>query len=121
MTNKKNILDVAPLLCHNFGVEYEPEYDVNQYLQTIDDSSVALGVFTKYFDSKLHDSWVLENSVTENFFSVRLNDFSTHVFADALIEKKGLNIDHKKLVFPIQLELKPIQKHHLTWWMTKAT
>ena len=110
MTNKKNILDVAPLLCHNFGMEYEPEYDVNQYLQTIDDSTVALGVFKKYFDSKLHDSWVLETSVTENIFSVRLNDFSTHVFADALIKKKGLIIDYKKLVFPIQLEFKTNSK-----------
>jgi hypothetical protein len=110
MTNKKNILDVAPLLCHNFGLESEFEFDVHQYQQTINDSRVALGAFTKYFDSKLHDSWVLETSITGNLFSIRLNDFSTHVFADALIEKKGLNIDHEKLVFPIQLDFKTNSK-----------
>jgi hypothetical protein len=110
MTNKKNILNAAPFLGHNFCFEYEHEFDLNQYLQTINDCKDALGVFKKYLIDKLHDSWVLETIVTENLFSVTLNDFSTHVFADALIEKKSLNIDHEKLVFPIQLDFKTSSK-----------
>lgn len=110
MTSKKNILNAAPLLGHNFCVEYEYEFDLNQYQQTINDCKDALGVFKKYLIDKLHDSWVLETSVTENLFSIKLNDFSTHVFADALIEKNGLNIDHEKLVFPIQLDFKTNSK-----------
>lgn len=104
MTYKKNIRNAAPFLGHNFGLEYENEFDLNQYQQTINDCKDVLGVFKKYLIDKLHDSWVLETSLTENLFSIKLNDFSTHVFADALIEKKGLNIDHEKLVFPIHLD-----------------
>lgn len=106
MTDKKNILNAAPLLGHNFSLEYEYEFDLNQYQQIINGCKDMLGVFKKYLIDKLHDSWVLETSVTENLFSIRLNDFSTHVFADALIKKKSINIDHEKLVFPIQLDFK---------------
>jgi hypothetical protein len=37
---------------------------------------------------------------------LNLNDFTTHVFADAIVEKFQVDVEHDKLVFPVILELK---------------
>ena len=62
-----------------------------------------LGLFYKY-QGLLHDSYIVETSITTETFLIELDDFTTHVFADAIGEKKKLKIDHDKLVFPIHIE-----------------
>ena len=106
MSNKKNILTVAPFLAEDFVEASEIVFDVDQYQQFIRENKQRLGLFGKYLICKFHDSWVIDTNINDNLFSVTLNDFSTHVFADAIIEKKNLNVNHDKLVFPIQLDFK---------------
>jgi len=52
----------------------------------------------------LHDSWFIKTNITADKFSITLNDFTTHVFSDVIVNNKKLNIDHDKLVFPIQID-----------------
>jgi hypothetical protein len=101
MTRK--IQELAPLLADNF-VDYETEqatFENNEKI--VNDNISRLGHFHKYL-GRLHDSWVLETNLTADKFSIILNDFTTHVFADALIDKKKIEIDHDKLIFPVQLD-----------------
>jgi hypothetical protein len=56
-----------------------------------------------YLNSKLHDSWVEAIEYDENHFSMTLNDFSAHCFADAIVTKYNLKIAHKKLVLPVRI------------------
>jgi len=67
------------------------------------DNAQRLGIYHKYL-GLLHDSWFIKANITSDKFSITLNDFTTHVFADVIVDKKKLDIDHDKLVFPIQLE-----------------
>lgn len=106
MNNKKNILTVAPFLADDFVEASEIVFDVDQYQQFIKDNKKRLGLFSKYLICKFHDSWVIDTYVSDNLFSVTLNDFSTYVFADALIERKNLSIDSDHIAFPIQLDFK---------------
>jgi hypothetical protein len=62
----------------------------------------SMGTFQKYFN-RLHDSWVVSVAFSATQFAIRLNDFVTHVFADALIQYKGLTIDEELLEFPVEL------------------
>jgi hypothetical protein len=101
-----NILTVAPMLAEDFVEKSDARFDAGEYQQFIHDNKARLGLFGKYLICKFHDSWVINTNISDNLFSVILNDFSTHVFADAIIEKKNLNIEHEKLVFPIQLDFK---------------
>ena len=106
MTNNsetKNIQDVASLLAdHFFDIESNPTiFEENNKL--VADNAERLGLFHKYL-GLLHDSWVITTGITEDKFSITLNDFTTHVFADVIVDKKKLDIDHNKLIFPIQLD-----------------
>jgi hypothetical protein len=76
-------------------------YAVNNKL--IAENANRLGIYHKYL-GLLHDSWVLETSIKADKFSITLNDFTTHVFSDVIVEKNKLSIDHHKLVFPLQIE-----------------
>src|SRR5690606_29598361 len=69
------------------------------------DNAQRLGLYHKYL-GLLHDSWFIETNITTDQFSITLNDFTTHVFSDVIVDKKKLNIDHDKLVFPIQVDFK---------------
>lgn len=101
---QRNILNVAPFLAHEFVDIAESSFDNSTYEKLLQDNQQQLGLFSKYLIGLLHDSWVIEINQTDNLFSIKLNDFSTHVFADAIIERKKLAIEHHKLVFPIQLD-----------------
>ena len=101
MTRK--IQDLAPLLADNF-LDFDTEKTLHENNQKLVADNVSLfGLFHKYL-GRLHDSWVLETSITPEKFSITLNDFTTHVFADTIVEKKNLKIDHDKLVFPVQID-----------------
>jgi hypothetical protein len=99
----KNIQDVVPLLADIF-LDLEADSTLfNRNQKLVSDNSKRIGLYYKYL-GLLHDSWVLKTNITSDKFSITLNDFTTHVFADAIIEKHSLNIEHDKLVFPIQLD-----------------
>lgn len=99
----RNIQDIAPLLADHF-VDIENDattFEKNNEL--VADNAQRLGLYHKYL-GLLHDSWFIKTNVTSDKFSITLNDFTTHVFSDVIVDKKKLNIDHDKLVFPIQLD-----------------
>ncbi|TDG34814.1 hypothetical protein EZJ43_16705 [Pedobacter changchengzhani] len=97
------IQDIAPLLADHF-VDIESDamtFDENNKL--VADNAQRLGLYHKYL-GLLHDSWFIKTNITADKFSITLNDFTTHVFSDVIVDKKKLKIDHDKLVFPIQLD-----------------
>jgi len=103
----RNIQDIAPLLADHFiDVEIDAAI-LKENNRLIADNEKRLGLFHKYL-GQLHDSWIIKTEVTAHLFSIVLNDFSTHVFSDVIVEKKKLNIDHDKLVFPICLDFEII-------------
>ena len=110
MNNKRNIQTIAPFLADGFIDLEKPIFDTDEYSTFLNKNADRLGLFKKYLICKLHDSWVIDTNVSDNLFSITLNDFSTHVFADAIIERKNLSIDHDKLVFPIQIDFKTNNK-----------
>jgi hypothetical protein len=99
----RNIQDIAPLLAGHFmDVESDATaFEENNKL--VADNAQRLGLYRKYL-GLLHDSWFIDTNITADKFSITLNDFTTHVFSDVIVDKKKLNIEHDKLVFPIQLD-----------------
>ena len=98
-----NIQDIAPLLADHF---VDIEIDATTFEENkkmVEDNAQRLGLYHKYL-GLLHDSWFIKTNNTGDKFSITLNDFTTHVFSDVIIDKKKLNIDHNKLIFPIQLD-----------------
>jgi hypothetical protein len=106
MIDKRNIQTVAPFLADNFVDLEEPIFDRDEYSNILNQNSAKLGVFMKYLICKLHDSLVIELTQNLDNLKIKLNDFATHVFADAIVEKKKINIPHDNLVFPLTIELK---------------
>lgn len=99
---RKKIQDIAPIIADNF-VDYDADSETREnYFQLLKNSS-RLGIYYKYLSS-LNDSWIIKTELADNKFTMIINDFTTHVFADALIDKKGLKIDHKDLIFPLHLD-----------------
>lgn len=99
----RNVQDIAPLLADHF-VDLESDataFEKNNKL--VADNSQRLGLYHNYL-GLLHDSWVIKTNITTDKFSITLNDFTTHVFSDVIVDKKKLSIDHDKLVFPIELD-----------------
>lgn len=100
---KKKIQDIAPIIADNF-VDFDADSETREnYFQLLTENSSRLGIYNKYLSS-LHDSWFIKTELTDNKFTTIINDFTTHVFAEALIDKKGLKIDHKNLIFPLHLD-----------------
>lgn len=97
------IQKLAPLLaCHVVDVEIDQQ-TVNYYWKLVEDCAPRLGLYHKYW-GLLHDSWFISSKITKRKFSIRLNDFTTHVFSDVVVARNGLKIDHDNLVFPIELD-----------------
>jgi hypothetical protein len=97
---KKHILDIAPYLADHFiDVEYLPAN--KPCINEKDRPRIG-----KYFDylGLLHDSSIIDARLTSQRFVLQLNDFTTHAFADALVTKKGLDVDDSKRIFRIDLE-----------------
>jgi len=91
-----NIKDVACLLAEHF-IDFEEDGLCHlENKKLISDNADRLGDYYRYLGS-LHDSWIINIKTSDKEFDVELNDFTTHVFANALIIKKNLKIDHSKL------------------------
>ncbi len=105
MTDKRNIQTIAPLLADEFVDLDEPIFDTNKYSVFLENNATRLGLYKKYLICKLHDSWIIDTKQDNNRFTITLNDFSTYVFADTLIEKSNLPIDSDHISFPLIIEL----------------
>ncbi len=99
------IQQLAPMLAHHFVEEYKIEgaYYKNYY-RTLKDKQVFLGDFRMLMGGRLHDSWITDLTVTEQHCRITLSDFVTHVFAESLVELKGLNMAEEQLFFSISLD-----------------
>ena len=99
----RNIQDIAPLLAGYFMDIESDETTFEENNKLVTHNAQRLGLYHKYL-GLLHDSWFMKTNFTADKFSITLNDFTTHVFSDVIVDKKKLNIDHDKLVFPIQVD-----------------
>ena len=106
MKENRNIIEIAPFLAEDFVDLDEPIFDLKQYSRFLEDNSDQLGTLKKYLIGKLHDSWITNFELDEEKIQIKLNDFSIHVFSDAIVERFDIKIDHDKLVFPVTLEFK---------------
>lgn len=104
MKEVKYIQDIVPFLAEDFLDILESNFDLNKYQNLIKNNSNILKNFTKYIPCKLHDSWIIDFKLNSEKLIITLNDFTTHVFSDAIVDKYDIKIDHKKLVFPLILE-----------------
>lgn len=98
---KKNVLDIAPQLAYYLLDDVETS--VFDSVDLPDSAKHRIGRYYEHF-GLLHDSWILKTTVTPQNFQISLNDFTTHVFAEALVLKKRLNIKDERLVFKIDIE-----------------
>jgi hypothetical protein len=99
----KNIKDIAPLLAYHY-LDIDVDLARSEFMDKLVVTNAQRFVIYKNYLGLLHDSWVIKTNITEDKFSITLNDFTTHVFSDVIVDKKKLSIAHNKLVFPIQLE-----------------
>lgn len=91
---------------HYVDIEIEATtFEVNNKL--VAENEQRRGLYHKY-SGLLHDSWFIKANITSDKFSITLNDFTTPVFSDLIVDKKKIKIDHEKLVFPIQVDLETI-------------
>jgi hypothetical protein len=105
MTDKRNIQTIAPFLADDFVDLDEPIFNTDTYSAFLENNANRLGTFKKYLICKLHDSWVIDVNENIDKFSLILNDFSTYVFADKIIERYNLPIDSDTIAFPLTIEL----------------
>lgn len=99
-----NAREYIPFFANQF-VEDESEdieFDYQAYNDLINSNRAHLHGFERYI-SRLHDSWIKGIEVKDDSMQITLNDFDTHVFADALLEKYDLKIKHEALHFPLVL------------------
>ncbi len=99
----RNIQDIAPLLADHFVDIESDARTLEDNNKLVADNAKRLGLYHKYL-GLLHDSWFINTNITADKFSITLNDFTTHVFSDVMVDKKKLGIDQDKLIFPIQLD-----------------
>lgn len=105
MTDKRNIQTIAPFLADDFVDLDEPIFNTDTYSAFLENNANRLGTFKKYLICKLHDSWVIDVNDNIDKFSLILNDYSTYVFADKIIERYNLPIDSDNIAFPLTIEL----------------
>jgi hypothetical protein len=105
MTDKRNIQTIAPFLADDFVDLDEPIFNTDTYSAFLENNANRLGTFKKYLICKLHDSWVIDVNDNIDKFSLILNDYSTYVFADKIIERYILPIDSDNIAFPLTIEL----------------
>lgn len=104
MIEKRKIQTIAPLLATDFVDLDEPIFDIDKYSNFLDNNANRLGTFKKYLVCKLHDSWIIDIKQEIDKLRITLNDFSTYVFADTLIEKYKLPVDPDNISFPLTIE-----------------
>jgi hypothetical protein len=98
-----SIRDLAPQLAYHLIDIDNNQLVYEAYQRLIAENANQIGIFCKYI-GRLHDCGILSSMLSEKNFSITLNDFSTHIFADIIVEKVKLNIPQCKLVFPIQID-----------------
>jgi len=92
------IQEIAPLLAEQF-IDFEADSTiVANYDKLLHENADRIGLYQNYFPL-LHDSWFLDTTLTENKYSIILNDYTRYLFSLALIERKELEIDPGDLVF----------------------
>jgi hypothetical protein len=106
MNDKRNIQTIAPFLADDFVDLEESIFETEEYSKFLKQNSNRLGIFKKYSFCKLHDSWIIGIKSENDRLEITLNDFSTFVFADTIIEKYKLPIDPEKISFPLTIEFK---------------
>jgi hypothetical protein len=102
-TMRKKIQHISPLLADHFVDTEIDTMTIERNKKLVTDNADRLGQYYKYL-GLLHDSWLIKTNITANRFSIILNDFTTHVFSDVIVERKKIKIDHEKLVFPIHID-----------------
>lgn len=100
---KRNIQAIAPLLAYHFMDIENDATTLRTNNKLVADNAQRLGLYHKYL-GLLHDSWIIKTNIAPDKFSIALNDFTTHVFSDVIVDKKKLDIHHNKLVFPVQID-----------------
>lgn len=105
MKDKRNIQTIAPFLADDFVDLDEPIFNSDTYSAFLENNTNRLGTFKKYLICKLHDSWVIDVNENIDKFSLTLNDFTTYVFADKIIERYNLPIDSDNIAFLLIIEL----------------
>jgi len=105
MIDKRNIQNIAPFLADDFVDLDEPIFNTDTYSDFLENNANRLGGFKKYLICKLNDSWVIEVYKDSDKFSLMLNEYSTYVFAEKIIERYNLPIDSSKIAFPFTIEL----------------
>ena len=99
-----NARDYVPFFANQFVEDdsEDIEFDYQAYNDLINSNRARLHGFEHYI-SRLHDSWLKGIEVNGDSLRMTLNDFDSHVFADALVEKHDLKIKHEALHFPLVL------------------
>jgi hypothetical protein len=110
MKTSQNIITFAPLLAGDFVEVSDDFFNIEEYQIFIETNKSKLGHFAKYLICKLHDSLIIETETTDTKFSIVLNDISTYVFADTIIERNNLTIDTDNISFPIKIDFTTIEK-----------
>jgi hypothetical protein len=100
-----NLQVIAPLIAYSLidGVKEDANYYKN-YRQMLKDKKDILGDFLPLMNGRLHDSWIIDPKFNDNAYSLTISDFVTHVFAEALVKKLGLNVADSLLIFPIHID-----------------
>ena len=104
MNKIKNIQTIAPFLADDFVDMDESNFDTEEYARFLNQNSDRLGIFKKYSFCKLHDSRIIGIKTEKDRFEITLNDFTTFVFANTIIEKYKLPIEPEKISFPLTIE-----------------
>lgn len=105
MSDKRNIQTIAPFLADDFIDLDEPIFETNKYSVFLHNNANRLGTLKKYLICKLHDSWIIDVNESIDKFRLTLNDYSTYVFADKIIERYNLPINSDNIAFPLTIEL----------------
>jgi hypothetical protein len=104
MNTKRTIQAIAPFLADDFVDLDKPIFNTDEYSNILNQNSARLVFFSKYLICKLHDSRVIDITQVFDKLTIVLSDFSTYVFADALIDKFELAINLDDIFFPLSIE-----------------
>ena len=105
MNAKRNIQTTAPFLADVVIELHEPIFDISKYSFFLDNNSNRLGKLKKYLICKLHDSRIIEVNESIDKFRLSLNDYTTFIFANKIIDKNNLPIKSNNISFPLTIEL----------------
>jgi hypothetical protein len=105
MIRKKTINTIAPLLADSFLELDRTIFNDDKYWDYIKKNSKRIGAFKNYLICKLCESSVISITRETDSLSIKLNDFSTYIFADAIIDRFELPVDSGDIVFPLTIEM----------------